>query len=362
MGKVLNMNMNDDALLWGNTGHLKYFVEEFKKRHGENLNSECNESGYTYDGIDVCGDRLVEEIKKEEKIIQENNNFKITKFSIIGYSLGGFIARYAIGILYFQGFFNNIEPLHFATFATPHLGIRREDDGIWTKVFNWSSSILLSKTGRIENENFQSLIGSLSKKPQKNSAIKKLIGFIKRFFLFTVVVPILFPFWFVIVFSTVTIQGIKSRRRVKRILKRKKIIDGSDDEHSTFNHHTKLAINTSNMEEEAIETAMNIKNILPQSQPPSPTLLVSDIESNNSNSTNSDDNNEFNSMINSSTPLQSSQVTLSKAQSDSCKYLNKLEWEKYSVYLDVMNAHAAIIVRNKLQGAAGKEVLKHFIE
>ncbi|CAJ0869338.1 1458_t:CDS:2 [Entrophospora sp. SA101] len=306
--------------LWGNTGHLKYFVEEFKKRHD-----------YTYDGIDVCGDRL---IKKEEKIIQENNNFKITKFSIIGYSLGGLIARYAIGI-------------------------RREDDGIWTKVFNWSSSILLSKTGRvyanttndrtvpywtasisiinpysdfkqlkiIENENFQSLIGSLSKKPQKNSAIKKLIGFIKRFFLFTVVVPILFPFWFVIVFSTVTIQGIKSRRR-----------------------------------EEAIETAMNIKNLLPQSQPPSPTLLVSDIESNNSNSTNSDDNNEFNSMINSSTPLQSTQVTLSKAQSDSCRYLNKLEWEKYSVYLDVMNAHAAIIVRNKLQGAAGKEVLKHFIE
>ncbi|CAJ0829228.1 5789_t:CDS:2 [Entrophospora sp. SA101] len=131
--------------LWGNTGHLKYFVEEFKKRHGENLNSKCNESDYTYDGIDVCGDRLVEE---EEKIIQENNNFKITKFSIIGYSLGGLIARYAIGILYFQGFFNNIEPLHFATFATPHLGIRREDDGIWTKVFNWSSSILLSKTGR----------------------------------------------------------------------------------------------------------------------------------------------------------------------------------------------------------------------
>ncbi|CAJ0829225.1 5788_t:CDS:1 [Entrophospora sp. SA101] len=116
------------------------------------------------------------------------------------------------------------------------------------------------------------------------------------------------------------------------------------------------------MEEEAIETAMNIKNLLPQSQPPSPTLLVSDIESNNSNSTNSDDNNEFNSMINSSTPLQSTQVTLSKAQSDSCRYLNKLEWEKYSVYLDVMNAHAAIIVRNKLQGAAGKEVLKHFIE
>nr|CAG8620174.1 13045_t:CDS:2 [Entrophospora candida] len=343
--------------LWGNTGHLKYFVEEFKKRHGENLNSECNESGYTYDGIDVCGDRL---IKKEEKIIQENNNFKITKFSIIGYSLGGLIARYAIGEqLQFVDNYDNNEPL---------LLIMSNPDKIYYKALSlfkykrvyanttndrtvpyWTASISIINPYR-----------SLSKKPQKNSAIKKLIGFIKRFFLFTVVVPILFPFWFVIVFSTVTIQGIKSRRRVKRILKRKKIIDGN--EHSTFNHHTKLAINTSNMEEEAIETAMNIKNILPQSQPPSPTLLVSDIESNNSNSTNSDDNNEFNSMINSSTPLQSSQVTLSKAQSDSCKYLNKLEWEKYSVYLDVMNAHAAIIVRNKLQGAAGKEVLKHFIE
>jgi hypothetical protein len=38
-------------------------------------------------------------------------NIKITKFSIIGYSLGGLVSRYAIGLLYSQEFFKDVEPI-----------------------------------------------------------------------------------------------------------------------------------------------------------------------------------------------------------------------------------------------------------
>jgi hypothetical protein len=35
----------------------------------------------------------------------------ITKFSITGYSLGGLVARYAIGLLYHHGVFEKIQPV-----------------------------------------------------------------------------------------------------------------------------------------------------------------------------------------------------------------------------------------------------------
>jgi hypothetical protein len=49
-------------------------------------------------------------IKEEIKLIKALN-LEITKFSIIGYSLGGLVSRYAIGLLYSQGFFKNIKSM-----------------------------------------------------------------------------------------------------------------------------------------------------------------------------------------------------------------------------------------------------------
>lgn len=44
-----------------------------------------------------------------EKLIGEGQNIK--KLSIVGYSLGGLIARYAIGLLYSKGWFDKLEPV-----------------------------------------------------------------------------------------------------------------------------------------------------------------------------------------------------------------------------------------------------------
>lgn len=48
----------------------------------------------------------------------------IRKLSILGYSLGGLIGRYAVGLLYSRGYFDRIQPVNFTTFATPHVGVR----------------------------------------------------------------------------------------------------------------------------------------------------------------------------------------------------------------------------------------------
>ena len=65
----------------------------------------------------------------------------ITKFSLVGYSLGiphfspqvyeagGLISRYVIGLLYARGVFEKMQPVNFTTFATPHLGIRHVNPG-----------------------------------------------------------------------------------------------------------------------------------------------------------------------------------------------------------------------------------------
>jgi hypothetical protein len=49
----------------------------------------------------------------------------VTRFSVCGYSMGGLIARYLLGILHARNFFDTITPVNFTTFATTHVGIPR---------------------------------------------------------------------------------------------------------------------------------------------------------------------------------------------------------------------------------------------
>ncbi len=85
----------------------------------------------TYDGIDICGTRVFKEIEtvinnlnglqssqlnsKSEK--SDNINVsktavpRVSRFSILGYSLGGLMCRYAIGLMYKKSMFKHIEPM-----------------------------------------------------------------------------------------------------------------------------------------------------------------------------------------------------------------------------------------------------------
>lgn len=74
------------------------------------LVAKHNAGSFTYDGVDTGGERVANEI--EQKLDElDKDGYNIEKISVIGYSLGGLIARYAIGLLYYRGVFERIQPV-----------------------------------------------------------------------------------------------------------------------------------------------------------------------------------------------------------------------------------------------------------
>lgn len=101
---------------------------------------------YTYDGIDVCGTRVANEIEKE--IDRLNETGQVVQLSVVGYSLGGLISRYALGLLYKRGLFESIQPTNFTTFASPHVGVLALGTGLASRLFNNVAPFLLAYTSR----------------------------------------------------------------------------------------------------------------------------------------------------------------------------------------------------------------------
>ena len=130
---------------------MSYVAQALRNRYSENqldiLVAETNANTFTYDGVEVGAERVTQEvetyIKKAEK---EGSRFR--KLSVVGYSLGGLVARYVIGLLYSNGWFDDIEPVNFTTFATPHLGVRTPLLGVHNRVWNILGSRTLSQSGR----------------------------------------------------------------------------------------------------------------------------------------------------------------------------------------------------------------------
>ncbi|PWN48741.1 DUF676-domain-containing protein [Violaceomyces palustris] len=132
------------------------------------LNSNANRDDHTYDGIDWCGERIVKEIYQEVARIEKEEGSLVSRFSIIGYSLGGLIARYVIGLLYSQGFFStdssgtstpssfpspNItfqsrpKAVSLTTLATPHIGLPPSSSG-FKKLVAYIGGRMIGRTGR----------------------------------------------------------------------------------------------------------------------------------------------------------------------------------------------------------------------
>ena len=108
---------------------------------------KSNSDSFTYDGIDLGGDRVIHEIEKYIEYLRQQGK-SVRKLSVVGYSLGGLIARYVIGILHSKGFFKHVEPINFTTFAAPHLGVRTPVTSFRSRLFNWLGSQTLSLSGR----------------------------------------------------------------------------------------------------------------------------------------------------------------------------------------------------------------------
>jgi hypothetical protein len=106
-----------------------------------------NAGSFTYDGIEVGAERVAKEI---EETLEElaRDGYKIKKLSMVGYSLGGLVARYAIGLLHHKGWLDKIYPANFTTFATPHLGVRTPLLGYANHLWNVLGARMLSTSGR----------------------------------------------------------------------------------------------------------------------------------------------------------------------------------------------------------------------
>lgn len=136
----------------GSAADWRYAAEQFVKRLPDKVivhRSECNSSKLTFDGVDTMGERLAEEVLSVVRRWPE-----VQKISFVAHSLGGLVARYAIGRLYdysstlaligsgrncfseeteyskqcleqsYEAKIAGLEPMNFITFATPHLGSR----------------------------------------------------------------------------------------------------------------------------------------------------------------------------------------------------------------------------------------------
>lgn len=136
--------------LWGKPLHLNHLKETILEKHPDGrlyvLVPHSNAEYLTYDGIELGAERITNEIEQKVEEL-EKDGAKLSKISIIGYSLGGLIARYAIGLLYKNGLFDKLQPTNFTTFATPHLGVRTPTIGYGGHVWNALGSKTLSTSG-----------------------------------------------------------------------------------------------------------------------------------------------------------------------------------------------------------------------
>lgn len=72
------------------------------------LLAKRNSGSFTYDGIERGGERVCAEIEEEIQSIKDRGG-NVSKLSIIGYSLGGLVSRYAVGLLHAKGVLDKVE-------------------------------------------------------------------------------------------------------------------------------------------------------------------------------------------------------------------------------------------------------------
>ncbi|WRT64856.1 uncharacterized protein IL334_001792 [Kwoniella shivajii] len=104
-------------------------------------------SQLTYDGIDVCASRVAYEV--DQKILElEHGGKKVHQFSLMGYSLGGLVARYLVGLLHSRqpSFFDIHHPVSFSTISSPHYGIPKYNTLLST-VLGFLGARVMSRSG-----------------------------------------------------------------------------------------------------------------------------------------------------------------------------------------------------------------------
>ncbi|KAJ3126435.1 hypothetical protein HK101_005750, partial [Irineochytrium annulatum] len=162
--------------LWGTTYGMDHAERSLKAaavkagRNVEVLNYGGNTLHMSYNGIDGCGARLAHTIIAR---LKDDSKPIVTHISFAAHSIGGLVCNYAAGILHSRGWFvdpetsdghtgspkrRRVVPVHFATFATPHLGIRKSNptrvdeivEAVTCLLIGRSATQMMTKDGRGE--------------------------------------------------------------------------------------------------------------------------------------------------------------------------------------------------------------------
>lgn len=141
--------------LWGSPNHMltlekaiKNSLTDISKEKIITLKPSSFRFWKTYDGIEKCAERVIADLLYEIETLKAKDQLKVTKISIIGYSLGGLISRNVIGKLYAMGFFEEVKPVFFTTFATPHVGIHFFRKKSFDRFANTVGQYMFGDTGR----------------------------------------------------------------------------------------------------------------------------------------------------------------------------------------------------------------------
>ncbi|KAF9576629.1 hypothetical protein EC968_006977 [Mortierella alpina] len=473
--------------LWGNVAHVRFIAEQFKQRLGDRIlvyRAQANESSLTYDGIDICGQRLAQEIISVIQVIEAGGNIegmkgqntkrrrifntkklnrtaaaapntttesnepavnhasqstdtnlgttlgpeelsenvaastsdtpkKVTQLSYLGYSLGGLIGRFAMGILDLEGVFDpierggrGIEPMYFVTMATPHLGIRQPSLSRWSKIFNYLSARMLSRTGSMQiqyNPGYSSLIESfehqdleaLARQEQEHKEALKATSLRQRiaqrlmaipwrkYILLGTLGPFLIPLWLLFACLTISIQGLNSRRRTKPIMRSNKHLERMRDENVIFRtmavpQHRRLSRSSvilgqehgDEAEERNAAASSNVTLAVPvESTRRLKRTVSSTSETSSIVETISDDEEQDEAEPEEPTSLSYPHLkkvrplALLPVQIEISKNLNRLEWRKNIVHIEAFNAHASIVVREKrFSNDGGVATVQHAVD
>lgn len=130
---------------------MTYIASALRDRYSKDrlhvLVAKSNSGNFTYDGIETGAERVTHEVEETIARLEEDGS-RIRKISMLGYSLGGLVARYSVGLLYSNGWFDRLEPINFTTFASPHLGVRTPILGYQSHLWNMFGSRTLSTSGK----------------------------------------------------------------------------------------------------------------------------------------------------------------------------------------------------------------------
>uniref|UniRef100_A0A060T4M8 ARAD1B04620p n=1 Tax=Blastobotrys adeninivorans TaxID=409370 RepID=A0A060T4M8_BLAAD len=138
---------------FGNPSHLKCmqqtFLDKWRPEDGIETFIPTNNSGLrSFDGVYLGAERCLVELEQFLIARHKADKVKFTKISFVGYSMGGLVARALVGMLYERGFFSNVEPFIFCTFASPHLGSKFNQESLRGQILNFLGSNFLGISGR----------------------------------------------------------------------------------------------------------------------------------------------------------------------------------------------------------------------